>query len=82
MEVDLRNPGTKPWTLAGAVLRGPKGEELTPLPKGTPVSILPGLPGRVMVEFEATTKQARGTYTLTLRDADGRSVILENVTFP
>ncbi|HEX5750293.1 MAG TPA: DUF2381 family protein [Archangium sp.] len=82
VELDLKNPGTRPWTLAGAVLRGTKGEELTPLPEGNPVSILPGAPGRVMVEFEATTKQAQGAYTLTLWDADGRSVILENVTFP
>lgn len=38
--------------------------------------------GRVMVDFEATTKEAQGAYTLTLWDADGRSIILENVTFP
>ncbi|EPX57142.1 hypothetical protein D187_006896 [Cystobacter fuscus DSM 2262] len=82
VELQLENPGTKSWTLAGAVLRGAKGEELTPLPDATPVSILPGFPGRVLVEFEATTKQAQGAYTLTLWDVDGRSVILENVTFP
>jgi uncharacterized protein (TIGR02268 family) len=82
VELDLMNPGTKPWTLAGALLRGAKGEEMAPLPEGTPVSILPGSPGRIMVEFEATTKQARGAYTLTLWDADGRSIILENMTFP
>lgn len=83
VELELRNPGTKPWTLAGAVMRGPHGEELTPLPpEEPPISILPGLPGRVIVEIEATTKQALGTYTLTLWDADGRSVILDNVTFP
>ncbi|HEX5745837.1 MAG TPA: DUF2381 family protein, partial [Archangium sp.] len=82
VELVLRNPGMKPWTLAGALLRGAKGEELTPLPEDTPVSILPGLLGRVMVEFEATTEQAQGAYTLTLWDADGRSIILENVTFP
>jgi uncharacterized protein (TIGR02268 family) len=82
VELALENPGAKPWTLGGAVLRGAKGEELAPLPEDTPVSILPGLPGRIMVEFEATTKQAQGAYTLTLWDADGRSVILENVTFP
>ncbi|HLM46403.1 MAG TPA: DUF2381 family protein, partial [Myxococcaceae bacterium] len=83
IEVDLKNLGTKPWTLAGAMLRGARGEELTPLPEATPMSILPGRePGSVMVEFEATTMQARGMYTLTLWDADGRSVILDNVTFP
>ncbi|WNG18226.1 DUF2381 family protein [Cystobacter fuscus] len=82
VELELKNPGTKPWTLAGAMLRGAKGEELTPLPDATPVSILPGFPSRVMVELEATTMQAQGEYTLTLWDADGRSIILENVTFP
>ena len=83
MEVELENLGPKPWTLAGAMLRGAKGEELTPLPDATPVTILPGeAPGRVMVEFEATTQQAQGAYTLTLWDADGRSIILENVTLP
>jgi uncharacterized protein (TIGR02268 family) len=82
-EVALTNPGMKPWTPAGAMLRGVKGEELTPLPEATPVSILPGEEGgRIMVEFEAATNQARGAYTLTLWDADGRSVILDNVTFP
>ncbi|QRK05265.1 DUF2381 family protein [Archangium violaceum] len=82
VELGLKNPGMKPWTLAGALLRGARGEELTPLPEDTPVSILPGAPGRVMVEFEATTNEVQGPYTLTLWDADGRSIILENVTFP
>lgn len=83
VELDLKNPGATPWTLAGAVMRGPHGEELTPLSlEEPPVPILPGLSGRVMVEFEATAKQAQGAYTLTLWDADGRSVILDNVTFP
>ncbi|HYO58253.1 hypothetical protein [Archangium sp.] len=31
VEVYLTNPGTEPWTAAGAVLRGPKGEVLKPL---------------------------------------------------
>lgn len=82
VEVELKNPGTKPWTLAGAMLRGARGEELTPLPEGAPVSILPGEERGFLVEFEAKAEQALGAYTLTLWDADGRSVILENVTFP
>jgi uncharacterized protein (TIGR02268 family) len=83
VEMAVKNLGVKPWTLVGAMLRGAKGEELTSLPEGAPVSILPGEEGgRIMVEFEATTMQAQGEYTLTLWDADGRSVILENVTFP
>ncbi|OJT18548.1 hypothetical protein BO221_40700 [Archangium sp. Cb G35] len=82
VELDLKNPGMKPWTLAGALLRGARGEELTPLPEDSPVSILPGAHGRVMVEFEATKEQAQGAYTLTLWDEDGRSIVLENVAFP
>ncbi|WNG27751.1 DUF2381 family protein [Cystobacter fuscus] len=83
VELKLKNAGAKLWTLAGAMLRGSQAEELTSLPEDTPVSILPGPPGSsVMVEFEATTMQAQGAYTLTLWDADGRSIILENVTFP
>ena len=74
VELELKNPGTKPWTLTGAVLRGAKREELTPLPEDTPVSILPGLSGRVMVELEATTKQAQGAYTLTLLPSRGAQV--------
>jgi uncharacterized protein (TIGR02268 family) len=84
VELELKNPGTKPWSLAGAVLRGPQGEEFTPLPpEETPVSSPPGGAFvRIMVEFEATTNQAQGAYTLTLWDADARSIVLENVTFP
>ena len=83
VELDLTNLGIKPWTLAGAVMRGPHGEDLTPLSlEEPPVSILPNLSARVMVEFDATATQARKSYTLTLWDEDGRSVILDNVTFP
>ncbi|HYO67202.1 MAG TPA: DUF2381 family protein [Archangium sp.] len=76
VELHLKNPGTKPWTLAGALLRGPKGEELTPLPEDTPVSILPGFSGRVMLEFEATMEQAQGAYTLILWDAAWALIVL------
>lgn len=82
VELELKNPGTKPWTLEGSVLRGAKGEELIPLLEGTPISILPGLSGIVMVELEATTDQAHGTYTLTLWDENMRSITLGDVTFP
>jgi uncharacterized protein (TIGR02268 family) len=89
VEVNLSNPGTTPWTAAGAVLRGPKGEVLKPLPLWQPGPILPAAPGeasergRVVVEVLATEKEARGTYTLTLWDtARQRTVTLGNVTFP
>jgi uncharacterized protein (TIGR02268 family) len=87
----LVNPGAEPWTAAGAVLRGPKGEVLKHLPLWQPESILPIDPqaergrqmGRVVVEALATEQEARGTYTLTLWDAERRrTVTLGNVTFP
>lgn len=89
VEVWLENPGTEPWTAAGAVLRGPKGEVLKPLPLWQPGPILPTAPGeaseegRVVVEVLATEREARGTYTLTVWDAERqRTVTLDNVTFP
>jgi hypothetical protein len=36
----------------------------------------------VVVEFEATKDQARGSYTLKLWDTEGRTVALGKVTFP
>jgi len=89
VEVHLANPSTAPWTAAGAVLRGPKGEVLKPLLLWQPNPILPAAPGevvergRAVVEFLATERQARGTYTLILWDAERqRTVTLGNVTFP
>ncbi|PTL85294.1 DUF2381 family protein [Vitiosangium sp. GDMCC 1.1324] len=90
VEVWLLNPGAVPWTAGGAVLRGPKGEVLKPLPLWQPEPILPSEPGvitkrqgRVVVEVLASATEARGTYTLTLWDAEHkRTVILGNVTFP
>ncbi|MCY1080976.1 DUF2381 family protein [Archangium lansingense] len=89
VEVELENPGTEPWTAVGAVLRGPKGEVLKPLPLWQSQPLLPAEPGnkiqrgRVVVEVLASQTEARGTYTLTLWDADQkRTVILGNVTFP
>ncbi len=91
VEVWLNNPGTTPWTAAGAVLRGPKGEMLTPLPLWQSEPVLPNEVGaegkprrsRVVVEILASATEARGTYTLTLWDADKkRPVTLGNITFP
>jgi hypothetical protein len=36
----------------------------------------------VVVEFEATEDQARGSYTLKPWDAEGRTVAIGKVTFP
>ena len=89
VEVYFSNPGTTPWTAAGAVLRSAKGEVLKPLPLWPSEPILPPTPGgvdnrgRVVVEVLATEKEARGTYTLILWDAERqRAVTLGNVTFP
>ncbi len=90
VEVYLANPSATPWTAAGAVLRGHKGEVLKLLPLWQPAPILPAEPGRederlgrVVVEFMATEKEARGSYALILWDAERqRTVTLGNVTFP
>ncbi|MCY1081931.1 DUF2381 family protein [Archangium lansingense] len=86
VEVKLKRPTTAAWTAAGAVLRGPKGEVLKPLPLWQPEPI-PGTEApnwvSVVVEVPATAAEARGTYTLTLWDAERqRTVSLGNVTFP
>jgi uncharacterized protein (TIGR02268 family) len=88
--VDLTNPGAEPWTAAGAVLRGARGEVLKPLPLWQSAPLAPSRPridssppGRVVVEVVATENEARGTYTLTLWDAEHqRTVTLGNITFP
>jgi uncharacterized protein (TIGR02268 family) len=89
--VELKNPGTVPWAAAGAVLRGPKGEVLKPLPLWQPEPVPPAEAGAlgtgkwrgVVVEVLASETEAQGTYTLTLWDADKqRTVTLGNVTFP
>jgi uncharacterized protein (TIGR02268 family) len=87
VEVSLLNPGTVPWTAAGAVIRGPKGEVLKALPLWPSEPILPAAPGlkgewgRIVVEVMAT--EVQGPYTLVLWDAERqRTVTLGNVTFP
>lgn len=89
VEVQLKNTGTAPWTAAGAVLRGLKGEVLKPLalwqlgPITPPTAGVAPEEGRVVVEFMTTGTEVRGTYTLTLWDVDRlRTVTLSNVTFP
>ncbi len=85
VDVELVNPSARPWVAEGAVLRSAHGEVLKPLPLWQPAPIAPGSegPGRVVVEALATEEQARGTYTLTLWDAERqRTVVLGEVTFP
>jgi uncharacterized protein (TIGR02268 family) len=84
VDMGLLNPGARPWVEEGAVLRSANGEVLKPLPLWQPEPIVPGRkPGRVVVEVLATEKQALGTYTLTLWDAERqRTVVLGELTFP
>ncbi|WP_309894976.1 DUF2381 family protein, partial [Archangium sp.] len=84
VDVRLWNPGTRPWVAEGAVLRGAKGEVIKPLPLWQSAPVEPGSkPGRVVVEVLASEVEARGTYTLTLWDAEQkRTVTLGHVTFP
>jgi uncharacterized protein (TIGR02268 family) len=84
VEVRLKNPGSESWTTAGAVLIGPRGEQLKPLPLWPLDPIVPGTDwDRIVVVVLATKKEARGTYTLKVWDASGqRVIILGNITFP
>jgi uncharacterized protein (TIGR02268 family) len=88
VDVWLENSGTEPWMAAGAVLRGPKGQVVKTLPLWQPEPVPPGEPGaeltgRVVVEVLASEVEARGTYTLTLWDADQkRTVTVGPITFP
>jgi uncharacterized protein (TIGR02268 family) len=88
--VDLTNHGAEPWTAAGAVLRGARGEVWKPLPLWQSTPVVPSKPGidfsppsRVVVEVLTPENEARGTYTLTLWDAEHqRTLTLGNITFP
>lgn len=91
VDLNLTHAGAMPWTAAGAVLRGARGEVLKPLALWQPEPLLPSEPeveheqrwGRVVVEVQATAEEARGAYTLTLWDAEKkRTVTLGDVTFP
>ncbi|WP_076606117.1 DUF2381 family protein [Cystobacter fuscus] len=89
VEVYLENPGSAPWTAAGAVLRGLKGEVFKPVLLWQPSPILPAAPGeasnrgRVVVEVLAIERASLGSYTLILWDAERqRTVTFSSVTFP
>ncbi|OJT23982.1 hypothetical protein BO221_17320 [Archangium sp. Cb G35] len=82
---ELRNHGSTSWTPTGAVLVGPKGEELKVLGVWTQEPIPPGQKRSIGVEVEATEEAARGTFTLKLwsqeEEADGGE-FFEGVVFP
>lgn len=81
----LENSSTRPWSAAGAVLRGRRGEVLKPLPlwPAEPVPPGAGRRGRVIVEVLVSASESLGAYTLTLWDADRKQIVTHgNVTFP
>ncbi|WP_309891932.1 DUF2381 family protein [Archangium sp.] len=84
VEQELRNTGDTPWTLAGAVLVGPGGEEWKALAVWPREPIPPGRKRRVVVEVEAPEEEARGTFTLKLwsQEDSGRVELFDGVTFP
>ena len=92
VEVYLENPGAAALDGGGrgaARAQGRGVEATAPLAAGArPSASEPGADGqeperRVVVEVLASEAEARGTYTLTLWDADQqRTVTLGNVTFP
>jgi uncharacterized protein (TIGR02268 family) len=73
------------WETAGAVLRGPKGELLRPLPFWPTESRPSGTEPRDSLIVEVLLpggEQALGVYTLALWDTEGREVVIGNATFP
>jgi len=81
--VELENPdGAAPWTAQGAMLTGPKGEEL----KGSvwpPEPVLPGKWRTLFIEVQADDAQTAGAFILKLWEANGpRVVTIGNITFP
>ena len=84
VEQELRNTGDTPWTLAGAVLVGPRGEEWKALAMWPLEPIAPGKKQRVVVEVEAPEEAARGTFTLKLWSQEGgaRGELFDGVSFP
>ncbi|WP_309896845.1 DUF2381 family protein, partial [Archangium sp.] len=81
---ELHNNGKTPWTPAGAVLVGPRGEEWKALGVWPLKPIAPGKFRQVVVEVETTEEQARGAFTLKLwsQEGGGHVELFEGVTFP
>ena len=81
---DLHNNGRTPWTPAGAVLVGSKGQEWKALGVWPLEPLLPGEKYRLVVEVECTEEEARGTFTLKLWSQEGgaRGELFDGVTFP
>ena len=80
----LENRGTEVWTPMGATLVGARGEERTGLTVWPLKPIPPGEQRRVVVEMDATAREAQGTFTLKLwaEEAGAGSLSLDGMTFP
>lgn len=76
--------GEQPWVAEGAMLVDAHGREVPVLPLWQSAPVAPGPSFQsVVVEAEATAKEAQGPYTLNLWDMGGaRSVTVEGVVFP
>jgi len=80
--LQLLNPGTEPWTMAGAVLKDSTGAEVE-LSPWQEAAIPPGSLGFVVVGAKRTPKQLDCPCTLKLWEEGGpRTVILRDVIFP
>jgi len=84
VDQELWNRGDTPWTLAGAVLVGPRGEEWKALAVWPREPIAPGKMQRVVVEVEVPENAARGSFTLKLwnQEGDGEIELFDGVSFP
>ncbi|WP_309892687.1 DUF2381 family protein [Archangium sp.] len=81
VRLQLANPGTEPWTAAGAVLKDATGAEVE-LSAWQASAIAPGAFGFVVVGAEREPGQLACPCTLKLWEAQGpRTVTLGNVTF-
>jgi uncharacterized protein (TIGR02268 family) len=83
-ELELRNTGNSPWTLAGAVLVGPQGVEWKVLGVWQREPIAPGTTRDIGVEMELEEQEVRGTFSLKLwgQEASGGGEFFDGVTFP
>jgi uncharacterized protein (TIGR02268 family) len=78
----LRNPGTEPWTAAGAMLKDSTGAEVE-FTAWQESAIAPGASGFIVLGAEKEPGQLACPCTLKLWEAQGpRTVTLGNVTFP
>jgi uncharacterized protein (TIGR02268 family) len=84
VEVELFNGGSVAWMPTGAALVGSKHEELTGLTVWPLEPIPPGKSKRIVVELDATEREAQSTFTLKLwaGEVGAGGVNLDGVTFP